>query len=338
MHPSLQRKMISTLMRLSKDNQVLFSTHSPISVSILNKNQIGLVVKENGKAHVESINIRKVISELGICPDDIMMDKGVIIVEGPDDELIISSVLKKINKTSSEKINVIYTGSCTNLRFYANAEKLLNCHYNIPLLIIRDADSKTEDKQKDILKKELEDALNNTNSNVSDLSDDEIYIIGKHSMESLFLTKEILSELSAEPIDVCEEVVGIYNLVYDTQSASNMNENRFAKFYQPKYFFEKKLDDFGWRDENPARDRWEESYYSEWGRAIKKVFPNDADEKYKAYKAMREKVNQYTCQKAKDKVNYLLELVEKMSLDEMKNSLFAELVDRLEHFIKRVSR
>lgn len=337
LHPSLQRRMISTLMRLSRDNQVLFSTHSPISVSILNKNQIGLVVKEKGKAHVEAINIKKVISELGICPDDIMMDRGVIIVEGPDDERIISSILKKICKNSVERINVIYTGSCTNLRFYANAEKMLNCHYNIPLLIIRDADSKTVEKQKEILKKELKDALSNTNSNITDIGDDEIFIIGKHSMESLFLTKEILSEITSEPSDVCEEAVDIYNLVYDTQAVANMDENRFAKFYQPKYFFEKKLDDFGWKDENPARDKWDESYYSEWEKAINKVFPNNSGEKYKAYRDMREKVNQYTCQKAKDKVNYMLKLVENMSLEEMRNSLFADLVDRLDDFIKKLN-
>lgn len=336
LHPSLQRKMISTLIRLSKDNQVLFSTHSPISVSALSKEQIGLVVKENGKAHVEDINIRKVISELGICPDDIMMDQGIIIVEGPDDELIIRSILNKINKIVSEKINVIYTGSCTNLRFYANAEKLLNCHYDIPMLIIRDADSKTVEMQKEILKKEIKDVFNNTNSNVSDIKDEEIFIIGKHSIESLFLDKKILSEITSEVMAQCEEVINIYNLVYDTQSSANMDEKRFAKFYQPKYFFEKKLDEFGWRDENSARDKWEESYYSEWKKAICKIYPDDAEEKFNTYKMIREKVNKYTCQKAKDKVNYLLELVEKMNLDEMKNSLFINLVNRLEDFVSEV--
>lgn len=335
LHPSLQRRMISTLMRLSIDNQVLFSTHSPISVSVLNKNQIGLVVKENGKSHVEKINIRKVISELGICPNDIMIDQAVIIVEGPDDKLIISNILEKIKKNSVEKINVLYSGSCSNLKFYANAEKLLNCRYKIPLLIIRDADSKTVEKQKSKLKEELNKVINSTNNynDATEIEDDEIFIIGKYSMESLFLTKEILSKITSESIAVCEEVVDIYNLVYDTQLLANMKEDSFAKFYQPKYFFEKKLDSYGWKEDNSSRDIWDKSYYIEWEKAIKKVFPNNAEEKYNTYKKLREKVNQYTSKKAKDKVNYLLELVNEMSLSDLKDTLFAELVDVLEKLI-----
>lgn len=336
LHPSLQRKMISTLIRLSKDNQVLFSTHSPISVSSLTKEQIGLVVKEKGEAHVEKINIKKVISELGICPDDILMEQGVIMVEGKDDEQIVKAILGKIDQSKAKKINVIYTGSCTNLRFYANAEKLLNYNHNIPLLIIRDADSKTEEAQRESLKKELADTLKDASNGNYSVNDNEIFIVGKHSIESLFLYGEILAEMTGCTIEECEEVINIYNTVYDKQSVGCMTEDRFAKFYQPKYFLEKNLDSFGWREENPNRERWDESYYSEWKKAIRIIYPDKGDEKFDKFKRMREAVNDYTCQKAKENINYLLEIVERIRLDEMKNSLFKELVVALENFLSKI--
>lgn len=336
LHPSLQRKMISTLIRLSKDNQVLFSTHSPISVSSLSRNQIGLVVKENGEAHVETINIKKVISELGICPDDILMEQGVIMVEGKDDERIVREILRKIDESKAHKVNVIYTGSCTNLRFYANAEKLLNYNYNVPLLIIRDADSKTAEEQRNALKKEISDALKNTSNRSNTVNDDEIFIVGKHSIESLFLFGKILAELTNCPVEDCEEVINIYNYVYDRQCIGVMTEDRFAKFYQPKYFLEKNLDSFGWRDENPNRERWDESYYSEWKKAIRIIYPEKGDEKFDKFKRIREAVNAYTCQKAKENINYLLEIIERIRLDEMKNSLFKELVVALEDFLSKI--
>ena len=336
LHPSLQRKMISTLIRLSKDNQVLFSTHSPISVSSLTKEQIGLVVKEKGEAHVEKINIKKVISELGICPDDILMEQGVIMVEGKDDERIIKAILRKIDQSKAEKINVIYTGSCTNLRFYANAEKLLNFNHNIPLLIIRDADSKTEEAQRESLKKELADTLKDASNGSYSVNDNEIFIVGKHSIESLFLYGEILAEMTGFTIEECEEVIRIYNEVYDKQSVGCMTEDRFAKYYQPKYFLEKNLDSYGWKAENPNRDRWDKSYYSEWEKAIKMIYPENIDTKINSFKRIREAVNSYTCQKAKEDINYLLEIVEEKSLDDMKNSLFKSIIFVLEDFILKI--
>lgn len=336
LHPSLQRKMISTLIRLSKDNQVLFSTHSPISVSSLTKEQIGLVVKENGEAHVETINIKKVISELGICPDDILMEQGVIMVEGKDDERIVKEILRKIDESKAKKINVIYTGSCTNLRFYANAEKLLNYNHNIPLLIIRDADSKTEEAQREALKKELSDTLKDASNGSYIVNDNEIFIVGKHSIESLFLFGEILAEMTKCTVEECEEVINIYNDVYDKQSLGYMTEDRFAKYYQPKYFLEKNLDSYGWKSENPNRDRWDKSYYSEWEKAIRMFCPENADAKINSFKRIREAVNSYTCQKAKEDIDYLLEIVERRSLDEMKNSLFKELIHALEDFMLKI--
>ena len=57
LHPSLQRKMIDTLLMISMNNQVIFSSHSPITVGKMERNQIKLVKREAGEATVSDITI-----------------------------------------------------------------------------------------------------------------------------------------------------------------------------------------------------------------------------------------------------------------------------------------
>ena len=115
-----------------------------------------------------------------------------------------------------------------------------------------------------------------------------------------------------------------------------MTEDRFAKYYQPKYFLEKNLDLYGWKTENPNRDRWDKSYYSEWEKVITMIYPESADAKINSFKGVREAVNSYTCQKTKEDIDYLLEIVERRSLGELKNSLFKGIICALEDFMLKI--
>lgn len=337
LHPKLQRKMIETLMKLSKDNQVLFSTHSAITIANLRKEQIGLVVKEHGEAHIEEIQVKKVISELGIRPDDIMFNKGVILVEGPDDKEVITHLLDKIDKDAREKISIVYTGSCSNIKFYANAEKLLNTVYDIPLLIIRDADSKTEENQRQCLIEDIQKLMDSTKTHTTQDIEDNIHIIGKHSLESLYMQSDILSQITQLDEEVCENVVKVYNDVYDYMLTTGLTEQQFARVYQPKYFFEKNLDDFGWGDEKAhIRDKWDESYYAKWHKAINRVSEDKGDSLFEQFRQVREKVNEYTASMAKMRKNYMLDLLGDMDSKYLKKGSFGGLVRKLEKFVLTV--
>ena len=57
-------------------------------------------------------------------------------------------MLNKIEEGLSNKINIIDAGNCENLKFYANAEILINNKFTIPTLIIRDTDTKEPSKRK----------------------------------------------------------------------------------------------------------------------------------------------------------------------------------------------
>ncbi len=327
LHPSLQRRMISTLLKFSESNQVLFSTHSPITISPLDKNQISLVVKENGKAHVEDINVKTVIEELGVRPDDIFSKDHVIFVEGPDDKQVVEILLEKIHSGLSEKINVVNSGNCENIRFYANAAQLLNGNYEKKMLIIRDADSKDPDEQKRILVNEIS-KLNNDHAFNREKFEKDIFIVGKHSLESLFMDENILEKMTSMELETLRRVVISYNSVYDKMSGK-MAEKEFAKYFQPKYFFEKNLDQFGYSDEKQvARGNWDAAYKNKWQGAF------ENDDEYEEFMKVREAVNSYTLEACRARRNYLADLVEEMTLDQLKGNLFAGLVERLEEFVE----
>lgn len=330
LHPVLQRKMINTLLEISKSNQVLFSTHSAITISKMKANQVGLVMKENGKAKVTAIDIKKVIDELGIRPDDILMKDRIILVEGKDDKAIISSIIEKIKPNAINNVEIAYVGNCDNLKFYANAERIANSNYSKKLLIIRDADAKEPEKQAQLLLQELKKLTDNTESSYEDDFINNIYVIGKHSIESLFMDTEIIAKFSGLDSEICQKAIEIYNVVYDNVKKKNIGENEFKKYYQPKYFLEMNLDKY--RCDKEKREKWNETYLNKWRNSINEIDEyNDSD--FKMFKTVREEVNKYTYDKKNNKVDYLKEIVDEMSIEKLKKSLFGELTCKIEEFI-----
>ena len=329
LHPSLQRKMIRTLVNLSKSNQVLFSTHSPIMISSLGKENIALVIKEHGRGKVVEIELNKVIEELGVRPDDIFLKKAIIMVEGPDDKSIIKELISKINTEVCKDIDIIETGSCTNMKFYANAQMLFNTTYKPNVLIIRDADGKSPEAQKECLCSDIKKLANDKFIDI----EDKVFVIGKHAIESLFIDPDIISDITGLDYEYCSKVVSLYNEVYDYNKKSNIKEEEFCKYFQPKYFFEKNLDKYGY-DDNQARDRWDEAYYKKINKAIKEI--GKSDDEISEFKTVREELNNYTKICKKEKRNYMLEIIKKMDIDTIKHNNFKSLYDRLSRFIDKI--
>src|SRR5699024_7776729 len=211
----LQRKMIDTLVNISETNQVIFTSHSPITVSKLSKEQIKLVRKENGVATIENIDPKVVIDELGIKPDDILTHKGIIFVEGKDDKAIFEILLEKIEEGLSEKINVIDAGKCQDLKFYANAELLINNRFNTPTLIVRDTDTKESSKRRDELANEIINQRNKKPSEeIQQKIKDSIVILDRYSLEGYFIDEKLLEILDINTEDL-GKAVKCYECQYD---------------------------------------------------------------------------------------------------------------------------
>lgn len=335
LHPTLQRKMIETLIRISEFNQVLFSTHSPITISKLSRKQIKMVVKDNGMAQIREINIEKVIDELGIRPDIIFEKNGVIFVEGPDDKKCIEALLNKINLDYKKYIDVIIAGNCENLKFYANAEIILKGKRDFPFLICRDADSKGKENQKQALKKEILDINKERLHKCDEILDKNIIIIGEYSLESIFLYEYYFRGIIDANTDKINNAINTYNKVFQYYREKRIDENTFAKFYQPKLFFEKKLDKYGY-EESEARSIWDESYKNKWKKAVVEENMDLSKEDIDNYLEIREKINRYTANCMKERINYMEEWIKRTEINDLEKFGFQELICVFKEFIDRV--
>lgn len=111
LHPDLQKKLINTLINLSKTYQIFISTHSPALIRLFETSSIRYVEQDNeGKTNVEFFNdnvAKKIVSNLGLLPQ---IGKVVICVEGTNDEKFLLNINENINELKSiidlrEKIN-----------------------------------------------------------------------------------------------------------------------------------------------------------------------------------------------------------------------------------------
>lgn len=164
LHPQLQKLMAKTLSEISCDNQVIFTSHSPIMLREFSTSNIRKVKFDESNCYsvAEETTIDDVLAEIGYSSQDILNTDFVIFVEGPDDKNIIELVLKRFYDVDLERISVIDTKSCNNIGFYATLRFLTKTTMSDDFIIIRDSDTKTETALKNDLINQLTNNVNNT--------------------------------------------------------------------------------------------------------------------------------------------------------------------------------
>ena len=337
LHPKLQRKMIDTLVNISETNQVIFTSHSPITVSKLSKEQIKLVRKENGVATIENIDPKVVIDELGIKPDDILTHKGIIFVEGKDDKAIFEILLEKIEEGLSEKINVVDAGKCQDLKFYANAELLINNRFNTPTLIVRDTDTKESSKRRDELANEIINQRNKKPSEeIQQKIKDSIVILDRYSLEGYFIDEKLLEILDINTEDL-GKAVKCYECQYDHYSKqayqNKVKESVVSSWYQPKYFLERFTDKFK-ASEVDKINQHNERYETKWRENEVCVTCEESD--IDTYINIRTEINNKSNNLKLEKKYYMIESIKNKSIEEIKQTKLNEVVDILENFTSTV--
>ena len=128
LHPKLQKVSGDILYRLSKKNQVMFSTHSPNLLSNFSSRQIRQVfLDKDGFSEVrEKTDISAVLDDLGYSANDLMNVNFVFIVEGKQDKSRLPLLIRKYysetydSEGNLSRIAIITTNSCTNIKTYAN--------------------------------------------------------------------------------------------------------------------------------------------------------------------------------------------------------------------------
>ncbi|BCN28755.1 ATP-dependent nuclease [Anaeromicropila herbilytica] len=217
LHPQLQKVASEILYRLSKKNQVIFSTHSPNMIFNFSTKQIKQVMLDEEYFTIVNKNtdIDEILDDLGYTANDLMNVSFVFIVEGKQDSnrlpLLLEKYYKEIYDESGklQRITIIPTNSCTNIKTYANLKYINKLYLKDQFLMIRDSDGKNPKyliKQlcnyySERAKEDIEGLPNVTPKNV--------LILNYYSFENYFLDPVVM-----EKIGVIKNQEDFYNVLY----------------------------------------------------------------------------------------------------------------------------
>lgn len=203
LHPHLQKVSSEILYRLSKKNQVIFTTHAPNMLFNFTRRQIRQVVLDSDGYSVvrERSDIDAILDDLGYGANDLMGVSFVFIVEGKQDKSRLPLLLEKYyseiyNKDGGlSRISIITTNSCTNIKTYANLKYMNQVYLRDQFLMIRDGDGKNPEELAGQLcryydERSLEDA-----DKLPKVTRKNVLILKYYSFENYFLNPRIMAEL-----------------------------------------------------------------------------------------------------------------------------------------------
>jgi putative ATP-dependent endonuclease of the OLD family len=160
LHPQMQRALYKTLREIGKNNQVIYTTHSPHFVSIPEYDEVLMVRKSmkgtdlvRSKIPVTEKRREKFIKELDPERNELFFAKRLLLVEGDTEKLALPEYARRLTyDLDRQGSTIVEVGGKRNLpEFLALAES-----FRIPVGVLYDEDS--SDFEKD--KKEQEIAFN----------------------------------------------------------------------------------------------------------------------------------------------------------------------------------
>lgn len=203
LHPQLQKVASEILYRLSKKNQVIFSTHSPNLIFNFNSKQIKQVVlDENLNTSVrKNTDIDEILNDLGYSANDLMNVSFVFIVEGKQDRSRLPLLLKKYYGEAYDaqgnlsRVAIIATNSCTNIKTYANLKYINKLYLKDQFLMIRDGDGKDAGELKRQLCSYYEQRSKEDYGNLPRVQEKNVLILKYYSFENYFLEPKVMAKI-----------------------------------------------------------------------------------------------------------------------------------------------
>lgn len=203
LHPRLQKVSGEILYRLSRKNQVIFTTHSPNLLPNFNSRQIRqVVIGEEGFSNIrETTDISAILDDLGYTAGDLMNVNFVFIVEGKQDKSRLPLLLRKYyaetydEQGNLSRIAIITTNSCTNIKTYANLKYMNQIYLRDQFLMVRDGDG----KDPSVLGKQLCRYYEERNLEDMDklprVRPENVLILRYYSFENYFLNPKVMTKL-----------------------------------------------------------------------------------------------------------------------------------------------
>lgn len=193
LHPSLQKEMSSTLYELSKNTQIILTTHSPLMLKNFELDQVRKVyLNELSETTVTNTNLPEVFKEIGYSTEDVIDVDFVIFLEGKDDKKRLEYIINKYYEIDSNKVLLIDTKSCHNIEIYATLRFLNRTSFGDNFLIIRDSDTCEPSELK---RKLINKFRENLGEQLPRDIENKILITTYSSFDNYFLNPHILQSL-----------------------------------------------------------------------------------------------------------------------------------------------
>lgn len=203
LHPSLQKAASRILYRLSRKNQVIFTTHSPNMVANFTKGQICQIVLDEGGYSVahQNTDIDDILNDLGYSANDFLNVDFVFIVEGKQDKTRLPLLLEKYYPEVHDedgglsRISIITTNSCTNIKTYANLKYMNQLYLRDRFLMIRDGDGKDREELAGQLCRYYSEQNRQDIDKLPQVSRQNVLVLKYYSFENYFLNPGIMAQL-----------------------------------------------------------------------------------------------------------------------------------------------
>lgn len=173
-HPQAQMKVISALQK-EKNVQFILTTHSP---NITSKVKLGadedvnniLMCNSNwvfpmgkGNTRLENKDYKYLDTFLDVTKSNLFFAKGVIIVEGWAEEILIPAIASKLGvDLTQHEISIVNVGSTAYLHFARIFMRSNGPEMNVKCAIVTDLDIKPDVQEREKKEKEKKDSINNS--------------------------------------------------------------------------------------------------------------------------------------------------------------------------------
>jgi putative ATP-dependent endonuclease of the OLD family len=146
-HPQIGKLFYDVLSEFSKNDQVIYTTHSPRFIDVYEYESIALVSKTKSSGTIiQNCNldafkdlpdkkIFKGLTQLNSDVNELFFARNVIVVEGVEDKIAISETLKKLKKISIRpeelQITIVVAGGKQSIPFFIRILNAFNINYSV---------------------------------------------------------------------------------------------------------------------------------------------------------------------------------------------------------------
>ena len=218
LHPQLQKTAGQILYQLSKKNQVIFTTHSANILANFTTRQIRQVVPDEAYYSVirEHADIDEILDSLGYGANDFLNVGFVFIVEGKQDKsrlpLLLENYYSEIydREGKLQRIAIITTNSCTNIKTYANLKYMNQVFLRDQFLMIRDGDGQDPEELAGRLCRYYEERNLEDADRLPRVTRRNVLILKYYSFENYFLNPAVMTKLG-----IVESEETFYRTLYE---------------------------------------------------------------------------------------------------------------------------